>query len=403
MLSVGLLFFAGQPTATGQIPGPCGAQKAGTIACLTLDTIVQADAAGLPPNPVSPESGGPAFSGNVYLVTPLTASQPLPSPASGFVYTFDSTAGVYVRSAQDFGPILSERSDTIGRKKLFLGGTFQRFVFDKLDGFNAHAIPGGTNLGPGIQSAYTVNASLQLNQYTFFVTYGLTDRLDVSLALPISTVHYGLAVNGNLRFSIPGPPPTIPISGTGSHTASGIGDMNLELKGTAFRIQNAALAVGALFRFPTGDEYEALGAGAIGVKPFVVGSITYKSVSPHVDIGYLFNGKSILDGNIITGQKGQIPDQVQYAAGADSRVTRWLTASFDVLGTEVVHGYRYSPQALLMGSASRKSYNMTNGSVGFKINPSGKLLVVANALFRLNGGSGLRTKIAPLIGLSYAF
>src|ERR1017187_8254099 len=87
-LAVGLLFLAGQHTAIGQIPGPCGAQKAGTIACLTLDTLVQAVAAVLPPSSVSPEAGSPANSGNVYLVTPLTASQPSPSPASGFVYTF---------------------------------------------------------------------------------------------------------------------------------------------------------------------------------------------------------------------------------------------------------------------------------------------------------------------------
>src|ERR1022692_521149 len=175
-LAVGLLFFAGQPTAIGQGFGPCGAQKAGTIACAVLDTILPFGNPNRDPPPAS--AGGPVGSGNVYLVTPLTASQPVPSPASGFVYTFDSSAGVYVRSTQDFGPILSERSDTIGRGKIFLGGTFQRFVFDKLDGFNVHAVPGGFPIAPGAQLTDTINASLQLNQYTLFATYGLTDRLD---------------------------------------------------------------------------------------------------------------------------------------------------------------------------------------------------------------------------------
>src|SRR3954453_2606367 len=48
--------------------------------------------------------------------SPLT-SLPLPSPASGFTYTFDKSLGVYTRSAQSFGPILGERAETIGKEK----------------------------------------------------------------------------------------------------------------------------------------------------------------------------------------------------------------------------------------------------------------------------------------------
>src|SRR5262245_43275368 len=39
---------------------------------------------------------------------------PLPSPASGFTYRFDPTTGVFQRTSQSFGPILSERAETIG-------------------------------------------------------------------------------------------------------------------------------------------------------------------------------------------------------------------------------------------------------------------------------------------------
>src|SRR5947209_4293042 len=41
---------------------------------------------------------------------------PLASPASGFVYTFDKS-GVYTASSESFGPLLAERSETIGRHK----------------------------------------------------------------------------------------------------------------------------------------------------------------------------------------------------------------------------------------------------------------------------------------------
>ena len=45
---------------------------------------------------------------------------PLPSPASSFTYEFDSTLGVFTRTTQSFGPILAERWETIGGKRIFL-------------------------------------------------------------------------------------------------------------------------------------------------------------------------------------------------------------------------------------------------------------------------------------------
>lgn len=366
--------------------GPCGPQKPVTIACLIVDTIGQAAGISQPPL----QAGTGSVNGNAYLVVPLTTSQPIPSPASGFVYTFDPSAGAYVRSSQSFGPILSERADTIGANKLFVGGSFQRFVFDKVDGNDLHS--SHLNSLIGTQLSGDLNMDLQLTQFTVSATYGINDRLDVSLAVPFSTVRVGVAAN----LVSPGPMPTSS-SASNSHSASGIGDVDLQLKGTVLRRKNAAVAVGTLFRIPTGDVYEALGTGSLGVKPFVAASLNYKRTAPHVNVGYLLNGKSILAGNVFTGERRQIPNEILYTFGVDAGVTRWLTAVFDVLGTEVIHGDR------LVFPIQRQSYNMTNGSVGFKLNPGGTFLVVANVLFRLNSGAGLRTKIAPLVGVSYAF
>ena len=48
------------------------------------------------------------------------ASLPIPSPASGFTYTFDRSLGVYTRSAKSLGPILAERAETIGKDRFLL-------------------------------------------------------------------------------------------------------------------------------------------------------------------------------------------------------------------------------------------------------------------------------------------
>src|SRR4029077_20381804 len=49
---------------------------------------------------------------------------PITSPISGFVFSFNPSLGVVSRETEGFGPILTERPDTIGRHKLFLGFSY---------------------------------------------------------------------------------------------------------------------------------------------------------------------------------------------------------------------------------------------------------------------------------------
>ena len=62
---------------------------------------------------------------NTAIATQLTLL-PLASPASGFTYQFDGSTGVYTRSAETFGPVLTERAETIGRRKFYFGANFQK-------------------------------------------------------------------------------------------------------------------------------------------------------------------------------------------------------------------------------------------------------------------------------------
>ena len=49
-----------------------------------------------------------------------------------------------------------------------------------------------------------------------------------------------------------------------------------------------------------------------------------------------------------------------------------------------------------------ETFNIVNGSGGFKINAAGKLLIDLNVLFKLNN-SGLRDAVTPLFGVEYTF
>ena len=78
---------------------------------------------------------------NVALATQLL-TVPFPSPASGYTYTFDESLGVFTRSTQSFGPILTERAETIGKGKFTFGFAYQRFRFDSIEGVDLGAVPG---------------------------------------------------------------------------------------------------------------------------------------------------------------------------------------------------------------------------------------------------------------------
>ena len=49
----------------------------------------------------------------------------------------------------------------------------------------------------------------------------------------------------------------------------------------------------------------------------------------------------------------------------------------------------------------RETANITNGSLGFKVNPISTLLVSFNVLIQWND-AGLRSRVVPLVGFSYS-
>ena len=365
---------------------------------------------------------------NVALASQI-AAVPLPTPASGFTYTFDSSLGVFQRSTQSFGPILTERAETIGKGKLTFGVTYQHFAFDSIEGLDLGDIPAvfthdDAQLGGGRSDLVTTNNAIDasVDQTVAFLSYGLASRLDLSVAVPL--VAADLAVRSDAQIQRIGtassPATHYYDDGLGdfgttqtyrdSGHASGIGDVIVRLKGTPVHNESVALALGIDWRFPTGDEENLLGLGAYGVKPFAVLSFSQGKVAPHLNVAYLWNGKSVLAGDVVNGTKEDLPDQVQYAVGADVGVSKRLTLAFDFLGTYVMKSPRLVREVFTAANGQpfpqigfvTESYNMASGAAGLKFNPVGRLLVDVNVLFKLDD-AGLRDKVTPLFGIEYAF
>ena len=364
---------------------------------------------------------------NIALASQL-AAVPLPSPASGFTYTFDSSLGVFQRSTQSFGPILTERAETIGKGKFTFGISYQRFTFDSLEGVDLGSVPAvfthdGSQLGGGRSDLVVTTNSIEasVNQSVTFLSYGLGSHLDLSLALPFVTVDLAARSDASIqRVGTATSPATHFYDDTATYgttrvyarsgQASGIGDVVLRLKGTPFRGEASALAFGLDVRLPTGDEEDFLGLGTVGLRPFLAASFSHGRVAPHVNLSYLWNGESVLGGDVATGTKGDLPDQVTYAVGLDIGASKRLTLAFDFVGTYVVDSPRLIRQTFTAANGQAfpqigfvtESYNLANAAAGLKWNPAGRLLIDFNLLFKLDS-AGLRDDITPMFGIEYAF
>jgi hypothetical protein len=354
---------------------------------------------------------------------------PLPSPASGFTFHFDPTTGVFQRTTQSFGPILSERAETVGARRVSFGFATQRFTFDAVEGLDLDKVPvvfthDNAALLGGRQDVVTTVNSIRAttSQSTTFITVGVTDRFDVSVAVPIVSNSLSVASNATIqRLGTTNPLTHFfrqsdgQVGNTRTFTAigsaTGLGDVTVRMKTSINPGHTLGSAVGVDLRLPTGDQMNLLGTGAPGVQPFVILSTTWQRMSPHVNASYQWNGSSVLAGNPATGDSADFPDQVLYSVGADVSANRRLTLAFDLLGRYLIDAERLRREDFhaLDGVSvfrtinfSHSTFNMLSGSLGAKINLFDRLLLDANLLFSLDD-HGVRDKVTPLVAFEYSF
>jgi hypothetical protein len=379
-------------------------------------------------------SGNDPIAGLDGAIASQAALFPLASPASGIVYTTDPSLQITVPSGTDsFGPVMFERGETLHRGKFFVAFTYQNFQFGNIDGVNTKSIPAYFStpffnqqhnlLGFGFTETST-RLDLKINQFAIYATYGLTDRIDVSVAVPILDVKLAASTtcqseyfNGKLYTGnavqpclvtnqIVNKQQVVLASRSTSGSATGIGDIVLRGKVRFWQGENLRISGAVDARVPTGDELNFLGTGAAGVRPFVAASWRGR-VAPHADFGFQWNGNSDIAGIRGPGISGKLPNNLFYVAGADARVVKRLTLSADYLGQHVFsalrEGVQTEPTSGFTGIyTATGSFNTNYLTVGGKLNPVGNLLVTANVFFKLDN-NGLHNKPAPLVGLSYTF
>jgi len=361
---------------------------------------------------------------------------PLGSSSGGFTYTFDETVGVYNRTTDSFGPIFAERPLTAGKGKLSFAVNYQHGTWDRFEGqdlrggdLQLYLTHEDTNRDADTLDLWfegdiiraDLSVDLKTDTTVFFANYGLGERLDVGLAVPLQRVDLSARIDTSIERLATGSDPfvvhqfesggtqfTYPESGS----ASGLGDVIVRAKWNLFRGAATSAAIGSDLRLPTGREEDLLGSGATQVKLYGVVGGSPGRFSPRASLGYTLSS----GGSDFTGD---LPDELNYSAGFDLAVHPRFTIAADFLGRTLLDAQRLVQQDVTFHYRMRTdptalsttrttpgsetgSLGLYLGSVGFKINPIGRLLVVGNVLISLGDG-GLQDDITPVVGVDYSF
>ena len=366
---------------------------------------------------------------NIALASQL-AAVPLPTPASGFTYTFDSALGVFQRSTQSFGPILTERAETIGKKKVTFGVTYQHFGFDSLEGVSLGSVPAvfthdDSQLGGGRSDLVTTTNSIDasVDQTVAFLSYGLGSRFDLSVAVPFVTVD--LAAQSQAQVQRIGTA-TSPATHFYDDGSGGFGTTrDLRELGPRQRDRRrrrapqgqprpqrgrSRLALGIDGRFPTGDEEDLLGLGAYGVKPFARPLLLPGPRRPPPERRVPLERRERPRRQRRHRQKEDLPDQVQYAVGVDIGVDQAADPGLRLPGD--LRDRLAAPRPRDLHRRERAGVpadRLRDGVVqpgerrgGPEVQPRGPAADRLQLLFKLDS-AGLRDNVTPLFGIEYAF
>jgi hypothetical protein len=130
------------------------------------------------------------------LAQTIGRSLPVTSASPGVTFTFDPASGAFVRDTEVLGQLLLERARPIGRGRFNVNVSYQYVALDTIDGEDLDDLSDtGAQIrepGTGGRARFTLprfRLNLDTHQITTNLTYGVTDDLEVNLAIPMIESH----------------------------------------------------------------------------------------------------------------------------------------------------------------------------------------------------------------------
>jgi hypothetical protein len=328
------------------------------------------------------------------LLSQLTAL-PISSSAGGFAYRLNPALGAVERSTDSFGPFFTERSLTVGQRRSSFGVSYQHASFVNIGGRDLRdgtLVSTASTLRGDAQAFDVETMSLEIRTETVTLSgnYGVTDRLDVSAAVPFVT----LSLSGQRIDTYRG---RALIQATGSASASGLSDIVLRAKYNVIRRGASGLSFGAESRLPTGDKDNLLGAGKGSITPRAMASYETQRATLHGDLGYTLGGLS---------------DELAFNGAVTVIAVPRLTLIGEIVGRRFESSGKLTetttPHPTLTGVDTIRLTGVQDASTrmlavaGFKWNITGTLLLNANVLRPLTD-TGLNARWVPTVAFDYSF
>ena len=323
------------------------------------------------------------------------ATVPVSTSSSGFSYRLNPALGTVERASETFGPFFVERAVTAGAGQASLGFTVQYASFHALDG---NRLRDGSFVTTANQftdesapfDVERLTMAISTRTTTFFGNVGLSDRVDVGVAVPLVR----LDVNGTRINTYRG---TSTVLARARAETVGFADVAVRSKIRLTEEGPASVAAGVEVRLPTGREEDLLGAGDMAMRFSGLASGESGPLSVH--------------GNVTLGFGG-IGGELSFGGAVAAAATPRLTLVGELLARringieaigEVVAAHpriRNVTTTRLMPSGGTEM--STVAVAGMKWNVAGTWLLHANVLMPLTD-RGLTARFTPAVTLDYSF
>jgi hypothetical protein len=323
------------------------------------------------------------------------ATLPAGASSGGFTYRFNPTLGTVERASPTFGPFFIERAITAGRGQASAGVNVRYMSFGSLDGSSLRDGGFVTTANQFIDepAPFDVDAltlAITTKTATLFGNVGVSDRLDVGVAVPfVQLAITGTRVNTYRGASL--------VVAQARGESSGIGDVLLRSKVRLTGEGPGAAAAGVEVRLPTGRGQDLLGAGESQLRMMGLATLETSPVSVH--------------GNVSVGVGG-IGRELAYGGAVAMAATPRVTVVGEFLARRVSGLRRVvataEPHPRVGGVLTTRlapvgpEQTATFVAGGFKWNLTGAWLLHGNVLLPLNE-AGLTSRLTPAVALDYSF
>lgn len=276
------------------------------------------------------------------------ADFPAISTVPGFTFRYSPELQAFERSSGNLGPVFVERPQTLGKGKVDVGLSYLYVNFDELEGEQLDSLTFrglehndccplvGNPTQPGFETdtadLFFEEFDLESHVLSVFATYGITDRWDVNLLIPIIVTNLDMTARARVNDESgtgthsfepvgPGDPRVTETTASSDDSATGVGDLLLRTKYQFIDEETFDFASGLTLRIPTGDEDDFQGIGDTTLTPFFSVSQVYGAVDLHLSTGVEINTED-LDRS-----------RVRYGAGASYQIGERLALLADVIGS----------------------------------------------------------------------